>query len=88
MTRYLMDTLPICEAISKQSKQRCKNFSTKDKRVCRFHGGLSTGVKTPEGKLKQKMASWKNGMRSKEALEEARQIRNMINQCKQLIAET
>jgi hypothetical protein len=35
---------------------------------CHLHGGKSTGSKTPEGKLIQKMASWKHGMRSKEAI--------------------
>ena len=54
---------------------------------CRLHGGLTrnTGAKTEEGKLRQKMASWKHGMRSKEAIQEAREIRAFIKQSKQLI---
>lgn len=45
---------------------------------CHLHGGKSTGSKTPEGKLLQKMASWKHGMRSKEAIAEAKVIRQMM----------
>src|SRR5665213_1044674 len=64
-TRYLMDTLPICEALSKQSGLPCKNFASKGKRVCRIHGGRSFGARTKEGKARQKKASWKHGFRSK-----------------------
>ena len=81
-----MDTLPICKAKSKQSGRQCKNFATKGKQVCRIHGGKSTGAKTPKGKQRLKMASWKHGMRSKETLQEAREIRAFIKQSKQLIA--
>lgn len=51
---------------------------------CHLHGGhvRNTGAKTPEGKLKQKMASWKHGRRSKEAIEERRAFRAMIKQYK------
>lgn len=80
-----MDTLPICQAKSKRSGQRCNNFATKGKKVCRIHGGESTGAKTILGKQTQKMASWKHGMRSKEAREERRQMREFIKDCKQLI---
>ena len=54
---------------------------------CRLHGGLTrnTGAKTPEGKLRQKMASWKHGRRSAEAREERRQVREMIREAKRLI---
>jgi hypothetical protein len=80
-----MDTLPICEARSKQSGLKCRNFATKGKLVCHIHGGLSTGPKTEEGRLRQHMASWKHGMRSKAAIEEARQMREYIRQCKQAL---
>ena len=45
---------------------------------CHLHGGKSTGSKTPEGRLIQKMASWKHGMRSKEAIAEARNVQQMV----------
>lgn len=80
-----MDTLQICQAKSKQSGQQCNNFATKGKQVCHIHGGLSTGAKTLEGKAKQKMASWKHGLRSKESRDENRMIRNFIKEGKELI---
>ncbi|MCE5315985.1 MAG: hypothetical protein LLG04_01300 [Parachlamydia sp.] len=54
---------------------------------CHLHGGktCNTGAKTPEGKLRQKMASWKHGMRSREAIEERRALRAMMNEHKQLL---
>jgi len=80
-----MDTLPICKAKSKQSGQQCKNYVTKGKLVCRFHGGKSTGAKTEEGKQRQKMASWKHGCYSKEAKEEYRFLSEMIKESEDLI---
>ena len=41
---------PRCQALSKRSKLQCKNAALKGKRVCRFHGGKSTGPITIEGK--------------------------------------
>lgn len=58
---------------------------------CHLHGGLvpkhNIGPKTDAGKLRQKMGSWKHGMRSKEAREEARLIRKMIKESRQLIGD-
>ncbi len=55
---------------------------------CRLHGGLTcnTGAKTEKGKLRQKMSNWKHGLRSKEALEEKRLVRELIKKSKMLIA--
>lgn len=56
---------------------------------CRLHGGLTPknnpGAKTEEGKYRQKMASWKHGMRSKEAIMENREVRDMIKQSKNIL---
>jgi hypothetical protein len=64
--------------------QPCRRIAMANGR-CHLHGGLTrnTGAKTPEGKLRQKMASWKHGMRSKEAREEARKVRELIKVCKE-----
>ena len=45
-------TCPRCQALSKRTKQQCKAPAIKGKQVCRFHGGYSTGPKTPEGKAR------------------------------------
>ena len=39
-----------CQALSKRSKLQCRNAALKGKRVCRFHGGKSTGPITINGK--------------------------------------
>ena len=80
-----MDILPMCEATSKQSGQRCKNFASKDKRVCRIHGGRSTGARTQEGKERQKKASWTHGRCSQEAKEKKDYIRELIRESRELI---
>ena len=56
---------------------------------CRLHGGFvpkhNPGPKTEEGRLRQHMSNWKHGMRSKAAIEENRQMREFIRQCKQTL---
>ncbi len=78
-----MDTVPQCKAKSKQTGKRCKNFAVKGKTVCRFHGGLSTGPKTGEGKQRIKKALTKHGFYSAEALEERRQFREDVDLMKE-----
>jgi hypothetical protein len=36
-----------CTAQSKRTKVQCRAPATKGKKVCKFHGGSSTGPKTP-----------------------------------------
>ena len=39
-----------CQAKSKRTKQQCRAPASKGKTKCRFHGGASTGPKTPQGR--------------------------------------
>ncbi len=39
-----------CQAKSKRTKLQCAAPATRGKSKCRFHGGASTGPKTPEGR--------------------------------------
>jgi hypothetical protein len=39
-----------CQALSKRSGVQCRGPAVKGRRVCRMHGGLSTGARTPEGR--------------------------------------
>ena len=39
-----------CQALSKRTRRQCCAPAVRDKRVCRFHGGKSTGPKTKEGR--------------------------------------
>lgn len=45
---------------------------------CRFHGGKSTGPKTPEGKIRSARANYKHGMYSTEAILERRRMQLML----------
>lgn len=83
-----MDIQSKCQAKSKQKGKQCCNFAVKGKAVCHIHGGKSTGAKTEEGKLRQKMASWKHGMRSKEAREETKWLRQQVYLCRELLNDS
>ena len=41
-----------CNALSKRTRQRCQAPAIKGKTKCRFHGGLSRGCTTEEGRAK------------------------------------
>jgi len=41
---------PRCQALSKRTKVQCGLAATRGKRVCKWHGGKSTGPKTLEGR--------------------------------------
>jgi len=66
----------------------CRHIAMANGR-CLLHGGLvpkhNSGPKTEEGKQKQKMGSWKHGMRSKEAIEERRLLRKFIKECESIL---
>ncbi len=38
-----------CQAKSKRSGEQCRKAAMRGKKVCRTHGGASTGPRTPEG---------------------------------------
>ena len=50
-----------CNATSKRTKQQCRNPAIKGKTKCKFHGGRSTGSRTPEGKARQIAANTIHG---------------------------
>ncbi len=46
----LQRVVPRCQALSRRTKLQCGAASAKGKRVCKWHGGLSTGPKTAQGR--------------------------------------
>ena len=39
-----------CQAFAKSTRQQCRRPASSGKRVCKLHGGKSTGPRTPEGR--------------------------------------
>lgn len=81
--------LKLCGAKARRNNhQPCKQPAMANGR-CRLHGGLTPkhnlGPKTESGKLRQKMANWKHGMRSKEAIAERREFREIFQQQKKTL---
>ena len=73
-----MNTMKQCNAKSKRSGLRCKNFALKTKDKCKFHGGKSTGPKTKQGKSNSRKAHLKHGFRTKAHVCEVKSIKNFL----------
>jgi hypothetical protein len=56
-----------CQAKSKRTKQQCRAPASKGKTKCRFHGGASTGPKTPEGRQRCAEAKTTHGSETRKA---------------------
>ena len=58
----MIDERRRCTAKSKHSGQRCRRSAVPGKRVCRWHGGLSTGPRTAAGKAASSRNALKHGV--------------------------
>lgn len=56
-----------CQAKSKRTQQQCRAPAAKGKTKCRFHGGASTGPKTPEGRQRCAEAQTIHGKETRKA---------------------
>jgi hypothetical protein len=65
---------PRCGARSKRSGKPCQGAAMPNGR-CKFHGGKSTGPRTPEGLERSKRANWKHGYYSREAKAERQRVK-------------
>ena len=65
-------TCPQCTATSKRSQKQCQSPAMFGKRVCRIHGGKSTGPKTAEGRARIAAAHTVHGF-------ETRQLRRELS---------
>ena len=59
-----------CQAKSKRTKLQCAAPAIKGKRVCKTHGGRSTGPKTEAGRLRSAKAKIIHGLETHEARNE------------------
>jgi hypothetical protein len=71
------NTAPRCGARSKRTGKPCRAPAMPNGR-CKFHGGKSTGPRTPEGLERSRRARWKHGHFSREAKAERSRVRAAI----------
>jgi hypothetical protein len=55
-----------CDAMSKRTKLQCGGPAMQGKTKCKFHGGLSTGPRTKQGKLRCAQAKTIHGKDTRE----------------------
>lgn len=78
----------ICGAKAKQrNHEPCKKSPMKNGR-CRYHGGLSTGPKSTEGRRKCARANYKHGFYTKAAIADRKKVRMMLKWRDDLDAES
>ena len=53
-----------CSAMSKRTRNQCQAPAIRGRRTCRFHVGLSTGARTPEGKARAMRTTHGNSTRA------------------------
>lgn len=64
----------------------CPNFARKNRR-CRLHGGLSTGPRTEEGKLRAQGSRLIHGMYTLNSKKEKQTIQNLIRELNALSSQ-
>jgi hypothetical protein len=74
-----------CGAIAHHTGRPCKHWSYPKTGRCMFHGGLSTGSRTPEGRERQRQAKWKHGRRSAHAENEGKEFRRLLGSAKKIL---
>ena len=66
-------TCPRCQAMSKRTRKQCGAPAMKGKRVCRTHGGRSTGPKTEQGRQRCAAANTVHGRDTRQIRQARRQ---------------
>jgi hypothetical protein len=77
------NTAKRCKAKSRRTGNPCGQPAMKNG-CCRFHGGKSTGPRTPEGLKNAKKARWRHGGRSRQAKAFNYEARVLIREMKAL----
>ena len=75
-------TAPRCGARTRKGTA-CKGPAMQNGR-CRMHGGTSTGPRTEIGLARSMRANWKHGGYSAEAKHQAKLLRQLLHECREL----
>ncbi len=65
----------------------CQQAAMRGKQRCRMHGGGSTGPRTPEGMERMRRSKIKHGLKTKEAREVRKAIRELNRLCAAMVRE-
>lgn len=76
-----MESTQKCQAHSRSGKL-CGNFAVKGKKVCKLHGGWSTGPKTEEGRERIRQARTIHGQYSAKVIKGRMDFRLLIQSYK------
>lgn len=78
--------LPRCGAYARSADRPCRHVALANGR-CYYHGGKSTGPKTPQGKAVCKKTKMKHGKYTKEKIEERQRFRNEFKKMQSTLEE-
>jgi hypothetical protein len=77
---YPFQKSPRCTAMSKRTRKPCRAPAVRGWGVCRFHGARSGA---PKG---VRNGSYKDGLHTKEAIEERRQIKGLLKEARDTLS--
>jgi hypothetical protein len=74
-----------CSAKSKRTEEQCKAPAIRGKSKCKFHGGLSTGPRSQEGRNRCVAAKLMHGRETKEMRQNHRQVMSQLKLYAQIL---
>jgi hypothetical protein len=74
-----------CTAKSKRSQKQCLKWAVRGRMTCHMHGGTSRGPRSKAGKEHSRLAVFKHGNYTKEAIIEEREVRELIRLSKDML---
>ncbi len=74
-----------CDALSKRTREQCKAPAIRGRFKCRFHGGLSTGPQTQEGRNRCAAAKLVHGRETKEMRHNHREVMSQLKLYAQIL---
>jgi hypothetical protein len=74
-----------CSAKSKRTEEQCKAPAIRGKSKCKFHGGLSTGPRSQEGRNRCAAAKLMHGRETKEMRQNHREVMSQLKLYAQIL---